>query len=331
MRQPLFNYGISLLLALAAAPAFAQVGTVKGKVLDPDGNPVADAVVTVKPAEGRGIAFTTKSKKNGTYLQLTSQTSGPWILAVAREGFEAWQTADPVVVPIGGDPVTIDVKLVRAVPRPDAAQLARAAQFTGATSQLLAADAAAKAGDQAGAREKLAAAAVTFADIVAKEPENAKAHYNLAFVYDRQQDWERAAASYKKAAELDPAMVDASVGATAAYINARQLPKALEIGEAANAAHPGDARIETLLALALYNSARYAEAGVLYEKQRVALPENPEPYYYLGLIALNENRPADSLALLEKFVTMRATANPSYVKNAEDVIAVLEKRTPPTR
>ena len=85
-------------------------------------------------------------------------------------------------------------------------------------------------------------------------------------------------------------------------------------------------RVQSLLALARYNSGRYAEAGVLYEKVHARdAPITPSPNYYLGLIALNEGRLADALGLLDKFVAMKATANPANVKNAEDVIAVLKK------
>ena len=38
------------LLLLAAAPALAQRGAIRGKIVDPDGNPVPDVQVSIRPA-----------------------------------------------------------------------------------------------------------------------------------------------------------------------------------------------------------------------------------------------------------------------------------------
>jgi superkiller protein 3 len=160
---------------------------------------------------------------------------------------------------------------------------------------------------------------------IQENPEESAARFNLALVYDRMQEWEKAIAAYEKALELDPESVDAAVGGGAALINAKQLPRAVESLRSALANHPDHLRLQELLALALYNQGQPEEASALYEKVREAEPENPTPYYYLGMIAVQETRAADAIELLERFVAMNPP-NPADVEAAKGLIEALKKQ-----
>ncbi|MEP7117742.1 MAG: carboxypeptidase regulatory-like domain-containing protein, partial [Acidobacteriota bacterium] len=71
-------------MALAvAAPAFAQTGLVKGKVVDPADKPVPDAVVTIEFMDGVSRKLTTKSDKRGEFVQLGLQSGGYRVTATA--------------------------------------------------------------------------------------------------------------------------------------------------------------------------------------------------------------------------------------------------------
>jgi superkiller protein 3 len=78
-------------VALAWGPAFGQAGLaeVQGKVVDADGNPVPDAVVTFKNTTNSALEFTAKTNRKGTYFlpNLVYNEPGEWAVTVAAEGY----------------------------------------------------------------------------------------------------------------------------------------------------------------------------------------------------------------------------------------------------
>jgi Flp pilus assembly protein TadD len=322
MRRCAIVVGLTLVSMLAASDLFAQFGSLRGKVVDTDGNPVPDATVVVEPIRGQAMSLNSKTGDDGKFQQLTTHTSGPWVVTITKEGYVSWRTPDPIRVPLSGAPVTLPtVTLARTAP---SAEEVRSQQFKGATDLLIAADAAWRAGDATGAREKLDAAEAAFTEFVELNPALSGGYFNLALVLDRKQEWNQASANYLKALELEPEMVDASVGAGAALINAREPARAAEVLEAALARNTDHTRLQSLLALARYNEGRLAEAAALFETVREAAPADPEPCYYLGMIAVQENRADDAVALLEEYLSLDPL-DPANVETARDLIAALKK------
>jgi cytochrome c-type biogenesis protein CcmH/NrfG len=313
--------GVALASLVASNEAHAQVGSIRGKVLDGDGNPVVDAAVVVRPAQGMGLTFKAKTKKDGTFALITAQTSGPFTVKISKEGLKTWESDSPMKVPLGGDPVTLEIRMG---PDLQKASEARTQAFGAAASLLQAAEAARQAGDAAGARKTLDEAEKGFQDLLAKNPSDSRTHFNLGLVYDAKQQPDRAAASYLKAAELEPTLADAYVGAGAALINTRQSPKAIEVLERGLGVNAGNIRLEWLLGLARYNERIFPGAVEMFEQVKESAPSDPEPHYYLGMIALDQNRIDDAKASLRKYVSMAsATANR---KLAEDLLAALERK-----
>ncbi len=77
-------FALAMALALAV-PAYAQTGLVKGKVVGPDGKPVADAVITIEYMEGGNRKLTTKSDKRGEFVQLGLQSGAYRITATTEK------------------------------------------------------------------------------------------------------------------------------------------------------------------------------------------------------------------------------------------------------
>src|SRR5919112_5984113 len=73
IRRPLAMCILALGLALIAPPASAQTGQVKGKVVDAKGQPVEGAKVTIANIETAGRKLETKTKKDGSYIQIGLQ------------------------------------------------------------------------------------------------------------------------------------------------------------------------------------------------------------------------------------------------------------------
>ena len=74
----------AVVLALAV-PAAAQTGLVKGKVVGPDGKPVADAAITIESVDGSSRKLATKSDKRGEFVQLGLQSGGYRVTATAAK------------------------------------------------------------------------------------------------------------------------------------------------------------------------------------------------------------------------------------------------------
>lgn len=99
-----------LLLAAAAAPLFAQgttTATVRGRVISPDGNPVA-ATVTVTNTE-TGIARRVVAGDDGRYAVFALQVGGPYTVRAQAIGYRP-QAKTGYVLAIG-DIVTVDFTL----------------------------------------------------------------------------------------------------------------------------------------------------------------------------------------------------------------------------
>ena len=69
IRRTLIISAMAIGLAIFAAPAFAQTGQVKGKVVDAKGDPVDGAKIVLHNLQ-TNRDLETKSKKNGEYIQV---------------------------------------------------------------------------------------------------------------------------------------------------------------------------------------------------------------------------------------------------------------------
>ena len=61
------SFAIFAVAVFFAAEAFAQLGSIRGKFIDEDGNPVADLECTIEPSSGGGRKTTGKTKNESLY------------------------------------------------------------------------------------------------------------------------------------------------------------------------------------------------------------------------------------------------------------------------
>ena len=76
---------VSLVVLGFALPAAAQ-GMITGTVVDPQGNPVADAKITIEQTDGVTRKFETKSDKKGSFIQIGLQSASFKVTAEAKAG-----------------------------------------------------------------------------------------------------------------------------------------------------------------------------------------------------------------------------------------------------
>ena len=85
IRRALMPSLLVLGLAVAASPALAQTGQVKGKVVDVKNQPVEKAQVTIEATDGMGRKFNVTTNKKGEFVQI-GLPPGQYKLTAAKDG-----------------------------------------------------------------------------------------------------------------------------------------------------------------------------------------------------------------------------------------------------
>src|SRR6266446_8778736 len=104
MKRLLIAGAFVLGLALVGAPAHAQTGTARGKVVDDKGQPIPEAKVVLEFTGGVTRKYETKTSKKGEYTQV-GMYPGPYKITVSKEGFQGTfaeqriSLGDPTQVP----------------------------------------------------------------------------------------------------------------------------------------------------------------------------------------------------------------------------------------
>jgi tetratricopeptide (TPR) repeat protein len=277
MKRALTSVGFVVGLALAASPARAQTGGIRGKVVDEKGQPIIDAVVLL---EHQGVArkAETRTNKKGAYLQL-GLLRGAYRLTASKEGYQPRFVEATVDV---GE--TTDVREIQLLAAKTAAPVA---EPTGPSEDELRekfaeALAAARAG-------RLGEAEALFLEFLEVQPDVAEVHRNLGYVYARKKDWPRAEASYLRTLELRPGEPGVTIALAQVYRESGQDAKAIAAFEAVLAADPSRAEAHFHLGTLLMKQGKRPEAA---GHLQAYLSSNPQDARYVetakGLLATLE-------------------------------------------
>jgi tetratricopeptide (TPR) repeat protein len=310
MKQ-LFVLGAVLSLGLFAADAHAQMGAVRGKVLDDTGAPAVEAQVRLLFKGQLNKDVTIKTNKKGEYMQV-GLPPGSYEVTVTKDGFAPMTFTASVGA--GGPTDMRDVNLVKG----GAAAAGAAGKAVSSTGALRTAVTAAREG-----RHDEAEAAVQ--KVIAADPGDAQAHSILGYIYVQKKDWASAEKAYLKAKELDPSNTDTILGLTETYQKQGNIEKATEILTAATQANPQDGQLQFSLALHYMNTQRQPEAAEALKKAQAATPDNAEIYYYQATLAIQQNDAPGAVGLLEKYLSM-SPSNTQNVATAQGLLTALKPK-----
>jgi len=319
-----------LLVALAAldpTAAFAQMTTVRGKVMDEDGNPLSDVKIEMEfKGESRvKIVRATTTDKRGGYVR-SGLPSGNYKIVFQKEGFK--QLTLESYISLGGLSELPEVKLPKAAagPAPSAA-LAEGGVIPAKADAALAAKArdeytkaveATKAG-------QVDEAIALYKDILATFPDLPGAHYNLGFIYQGRKDWKAAEAEFARVAELQPTRPDAHIALAAVRELDGRGSEAVEAILKAAPAFAEDVKFQYALGLTCINVGRSPEAIAALEKVIALDPGQVEPYYHLGTLAVGANDVPGAIAKLEKYVSLTGQ-DPRNLETAKSLLAALKAK-----
>ena len=312
------------LFALAPA-AQAQLATVRGKVVDEGGKPLPEVKIEMefKGESRQKIVKTVVTDKKGGFVR-AGLSAGPYVMTFTKDGYKPYGME--ISISLGGFSEIPDVVMHGA----DAAA-ATATPAAGAEAVLPPDADSAKAGQayatavEAVMAGRLEEAEGLFKEVLGKFPDLAGAHYNLGYVYQLRKDWKSAETEYQRVTELQPEKSDAFIALTAIRELDGRGPEAVDAMLRAAPAFPQDARFLYALGITCVNAGRSAEGADAFRKLQAVDPANTEPYFHLGTIAVGENRVADAISQLEKYVSMTGQ-DPHNLETAKRLLEVLKKK-----
>jgi tetratricopeptide (TPR) repeat protein len=292
-------------LTLVALPALAhaQVGSLAGKVVGPDGKPVPDAEVTMVNS-ANGLTASAKTNNNGDFVRAGLMTGNPWNIRAKKGDLEGG--INNVRVPFNSVLELPPIVITKAAPPMDAATKARLEAEKTQTALIAKisaeVDTAIAAGDLDGAISK-------FTEAAAALPNCAVCYVRIGDLHMKKGRTEQAEQAYLKAVSLDDHNADAYNALTNIYNSQRKFDEAAKMSAKfnalANSAGGGD-NAESLFnqgAIA-FNQNKIAEAKPFLEKALALKPDLAEAHYLMGMVLINEGKVPEAKKSLAEYLKL---------------------------
>jgi tetratricopeptide (TPR) repeat protein len=311
MKRAVIAAGLVLGLGLLAAPARAQTGSARGKVLDAQGQPIPDAKVLIEFQGGITRKFEVKTNKKGEYMQVGMQP-GPYRFTASKDGYQPG-IVDNFRIMLGEPTQIPDFTLL------SAAQVAEQAGSPAAELK----ESFTKAVELQAAG-KLDEAEAAYKAILEKHPDIPEVHQNLGTVYSQKKDFAAAEAAFTKALELRPESADIATQLARLYQENGQPDKAMEIMAKSAGSNPEDPKAQFNQGIFLLNAGKNEEAIAAFEAAIKADPSMTEAYYRLGALMVGQGKIPEAIANLEKYLSMNPT-DTQNVTVAQGLLKALKK------
>jgi tetratricopeptide (TPR) repeat protein len=306
MRRALIALGALFALAVLAPPAPAQTGGVRGKVVDPDGQPIAGATVKLEYLGGVTREYEVTTNEKGEYIQVGLST-GPYRITASKEGFQGLVTEKRIGLGAVTEIEPIELLTAQvAAAQPGSTESEIREKFSEGVELLQA--------------EKWTEAEAIFKEILDMQPGIPEAHRNLGYIYAKQQDWPKAEASYLAALDLRPGDPGFTAALARVYKESGQDEKAMELLDQAAADNPEDASAQFNKGIFLLGEGRSEEAMTAFEAALAADPSMAEAHYHLGTLFVGQGKVAEALEHLEAYVA----SNPENEQNAATAKGLIE-------
>lgn len=300
---------VAAVMAVCAAPAQAQVGTLKGKVVDEQGKPVASVNLVFEFQGELSLRFTGKTDAKGEYTRAGLSATGQWSVLAKKDNLSG--AARNVAVASGGSSTAPDIVLKAGssgtvdVSR---AQRAELQKYMGEIDAAMAikdyATAIAKLTDVAGKLEKCVVCYLQMGDTYMKKAADESGDAQKA-------SYDSAEKSYLKAVEIDDKSAEAYDVLATFYNQQRRLDdaakmsmKAAEVRGAAGTADPTSAFNAGVI---FWNASKIPEAKAQFQKAVELAPTMAEAHYYLGMCLVNEGKVPEAKAALEQYLKLAPT------------------------
>ena len=288
---------ILLSLVAMATPVMAQTGQLKGKVIDAQNKPVADAKI-VMVATDTNRKYETKSDNNGEWRQIGLP---PGRYTVTAEKDKLTQSFE---VKLGLDTTEVNFSLQPG----GAGGKMTAEQAKKEAERVEAIRAAFAAGADLTNAGKYDEAIAQFNTVLKDVPKCAECHTNLGAIYSRQQEWAKAEESYKKALEINPESVESYNGLANVYNAQKKFTEAqamnAEAAKRAGAAGAGGGNADALYnqGVIAWNANDFPKAQELFAAAVKANDKHAEAHFMLGQANLNTGKLPEAAKEFETYL-----------------------------
>src|SRR5687768_10239037 len=317
IRRALMPSLLVLGLAVAASPALAQTGQVKGKVVDVKNQPVEKAVVTIEAIDGMGRKFNVPTNRKGEYIQI-GLPPGQYRITATKDGLKDMQEHR-----VGLDVVEANFTLRAATAADMSPEERKKAEAKNAAVR-----AAFEAGVKLSNENNYDEAIAKFNEVLATIPKCVECQTNIASLQMAKKDYDAAEASYKKALELNPNSAEAYNGLANLYNAQKKFDQAAEASAQAaklGAAAPGGASASTVFnqGVIAWNASRIADAKKSFEEAVRLDPKLAEAHYWLGMANLNEGKMPEAAKSFEEYMKLEPAGK--YAEQAKGILTQIKK------
>lgn len=323
-RRTLSICAVAVALTLAAAPASAQTGQIKGKIVDAQGTPVDGAKVTIYNKQ-TNRALETKTNKKGEYIQV-GLSPGEYKVTVSKDALSVDKD-----VKISLDMAVHDFKLVAGGGAGSKEDVAKAKARSDLMNKTF------NEGVALSNEGKSDEAIAKFREIIAVIPNCPECYANIGTVQAQAKKYDEAEASYKKAIEVKPDFAEAYNGLANVYnamkkfdLAAEASKKALDLSAAAPGA-PGatpaapNASAVFNQGVILWNAGRIPEAKAQFEQAVKLDPNLADARYWLGMALVNAGTPEamkEAKPHFEAYIKLAPTG--ANIETAKAIVATIK-------
>jgi tetratricopeptide (TPR) repeat protein len=294
IRRSLLGVLVIGAIVFVAAPASAQTGAVKGKVVDGQGTPIDGAKVVIQSADSAARKYETKSNKKGEFFQIGL---APGNYKVSAERDKLFQSFD-VRIRLG-DPLNINFVLA------PGAGAANAEEATKQAAALRASFDEAVTLTQAGKNEE---AIAKFNEVAVMAPTCATCFANIGSIHLKALKYDEAEGAYKKALEVDPNLIAAKTGLMNVYNAQRKFDlaekMAAEVAQASAGDSGGGGNPDALYnqGVVQWNANKFQDAQAAFEGALKADPNHAESHFMLGKVYINLGKLGESALEFETYL-----------------------------
>jgi tetratricopeptide (TPR) repeat protein len=315
----------TLCVALAAPAAYAQLGSLKGRVVDEAGNPVPDAELTFEYSGEMNYRYTGKSNAKGEWVRAgLYSVGGRWTVSAKKGNLAGFVSNIDVPLSAVGEVGDIVIRAGGKVAAPNSgasdSQREQMAREQAALKKIFDEASAALASNS------YDVALAKLSEALTKVQDCGLCHVRMGDVYVKQKDLANAEGSYKKAIEVDPKSADAYDGLAIVYNTQKKFAEASEAskkatelrGAGGDGTGGGDANSAYNAGAILMNQGKVAEAKAEFQRAIQLDPKMAEAHYQLAMTLINEGKVADAIKSLEQYLSVAPTG-----QNAETAKAML--------
>lgn len=300
---------IAVTVAAVAVPAYAQNGSLRGKIVDETGRGVPEVEVVFDFVGPYNRQIKTITDKNGEWVRAGMPAGqGTWTITVKRGTLEGKATGITVRL---NDMTRVEDIVLRA-PGAQATKVAPAgmsaeeiAKQNKRQAQLEALFKESNAAFDAGNYDE----AITKLTALATELETCAAcHVKIGDAYLKKNDLENAEKAYLKGISLDPKMPGPYNALATIYNQQRKLDEAAKMSakaaELLEATGGADAATLYNTGIIFWNQGKGPEAQAQFEKAIKADPKMADAYYFLGMALVNQNKMKEAKGPFEEYLKL---------------------------